>query len=55
MNKDLLKKIIYDQHQVIKDAVIVDRDIELEKNVNYVLVGLEEQAKQQCCINVFKI
>jgi len=45
MNKDLLKKIIYDQHQVIKDAVIVDRDIELEKNVNYVLVGLRRAGK----------
>ena len=45
MNKDILKKIIYDQHQVIKDAVIVDRDIELEKNVNYVLVGLRRAGK----------
>ena len=45
MNKDTLKKIIYDQHQVIRDTVIVDRDIELEKNANYVLVGLRRAGK----------
>ena len=45
MNKEILKKVIYDQHQVIRDAVIVDRDIELEKNANYVLVGLRRAGK----------
>ncbi len=45
MNKEILKKIIYDQHQVIRDAVIVDRDVELEKNANYVLVGLRRAGK----------
>ena len=45
MNKELLKKIIYDQHQVIKHCVIVDRDITLEKKANYVLVGLRRAGK----------
>ncbi len=45
MDKSTLKKIIYDQHQVIKDAVIVERTIELEKNANYVLVGLRRVGK----------
>ena len=45
MNHELLKRIIYDQHQVIKDAIIVDRNIELEKDVNYVLVGLRRSGK----------
>lgn len=45
MNKETLKKVIYDQHQVIRDTVIVDRDIELEKNANYVLVGLRRVGK----------
>ena len=45
MNKETLKKVIYDQHQVIRDTVIVDRDIELEKNANYVLVGLRRAGK----------
>ena len=45
MNHEILKKVIYDQHQVIKDSIIVDREIFLEKNVNYVLVGLRRAGK----------
>ena len=45
MNHEILKRVIYDQHQVIKNAKIVDRDIELEKNANYVLVGLRRSGK----------
>ena len=45
MNHDLLKRIIYDQHQVIRDTTIVDRDYNLEKNANYVLVGLRRSGK----------
>ena len=45
MNKETLKKVIYDQHQVIRETVIVERDIELEKNANYVLVGLRRAGK----------
>ena len=45
MNHELLKKVIYDQHQVIKDAKIVERDIELDPNANYVLVGLRRAGK----------
>lgn len=45
MNHDILKRVIFDQHEVIKNAVIVERDIELEKNANYVLVGLRRAGK----------
>ncbi|MBO4667544.1 MAG: ATP-binding protein [Bacilli bacterium] len=45
MNHEIIKRVIADQHQVIKDAVIVDRDIELERDVNYVLVGLRRAGK----------
>ena len=45
MNHETLKRIIFDQHQVIKGAVIIDRNIVLEKNVNYVLVGLRRAGK----------
>ena len=45
MDKEILKKIIYDQHQVIQDTLIVDRDVELEANANYVLVGLRRVDK----------
>lgn len=45
MNHETLKKIIFDQHQVIRDAVIVDRDVVLERDINYVLVGLRRAGK----------
>lgn len=45
MNHETLKKIIYDQHQVIKDSIIIDREIKLEKDANYVLVGLRRVGK----------
>jgi len=45
MNREILKRIIFDQHQVIKDAVIIDRNVVLEKDINYVLVGLRRAGK----------
>ena len=45
MNHELLKKIIYEQHEVIKNAKLIKRDIELEDNLNYVLVGLRRAGK----------
>ena len=55
MNHEIIKKVILNKHQVIKDAIIVDRDITLEKDANYVLVGLRRAGKQLCYINVYKI
>lgn len=45
MNHETIKRIIFDQHQVIKNAVIVERNISLEKDANYVLVGLRRAGK----------
>lgn len=45
MNHDILKRIIFDQHEVIRNSKIVDRDIVLEKDANYVLVGLRRAGK----------
>ena len=45
MNHEIIKRVIYDQHQVIKDFHIVDRNIILDENVNYVLVGLRRAGK----------
>lgn len=45
MNHETIKKVIFDQHQVIKDAVIVERNIALKKQANYVLVGLRSAGK----------
>lgn len=45
MNHDVIKRVIFDQHEVIKEAKIVDRDLILEKNANYVLTGLRRAGK----------
>ena len=45
MNHDILKKVIYDQHDAIRSASIIDRDIRLENNVNYILIGLRRAGK----------
>lgn len=45
MNHDLLKLVINDQQQIVKDAKIVERSIDLEKNGNYVLVGPRRAGK----------
>ena len=45
MNHDIIKRVIFDQHEVIANAKIVIRDVVLEKNANYVLVGLRRAGK----------
>ena len=45
MNHDLLKRIIYDQHEVIARAKVVPRDYQFEKAANYVLTGLRRAGK----------
>ena len=45
MNHTLLKTVIYDQHEVIRNFRIVPRDCEFEENGNYVLVGLRRAGK----------
>lgn len=46
MNHDLLKNIIYDQHELIQNADIVARpSYSFEPNANYVLVGLRRAGK----------
>ncbi len=45
MNHALLKSVIYDQHEFIRNFQIVPRDYEFEENGNYVLVGLRRAGK----------
>ena len=45
MNHSLLKRIIFEQHDVIKKSKIVDRDIAFEKKGNYVVTGLRRAGK----------
>lgn len=45
MNHEVLKAVIYDQHQTIRNAVIIPRSCRFEENGNYVLVGLRRAGK----------
>lgn len=45
MNHELLKTIIYEQHEVIRNATIVERPYAFEENGNYVVVGLRRAGK----------
>ncbi len=45
MNHALLKNIIYDQHEIIRNAQIVPREYSFDENGNYVLVGIRRAGK----------
>ena len=45
MNHLILKTVINDMHEVIKEADIVDREYVFEKNANYVLIGIRRAGK----------
>lgn len=45
MNREILKQVIRDQHEVIQNEVIIQRDIHLEKNANYIIVGLRRSGQ----------
>ena len=46
MNHDILKRVIFDEHDIIKNTTIVDRpEYQFEDNLNYVLVGLRRSGK----------
>lgn len=45
MNHTIVKAVIYDQHELIRNFEIVPRDYEFEENGNYVVVGLRRAGK----------
>ena len=45
MNHEIIKRIIFDQHQVIRGAILIERNVVLVKDANYVLVGLRRAGK----------
>lgn len=45
MNHDLLKRVIYDQHEVIARTRVVPRNYQFEKAANHVLTGLRRAGK----------
>ena len=45
MNTEILKKVIYDQHEIIRNFNIIDRAYTFEESMNYILVGLRRSGK----------
>lgn len=45
MNHDLLKRVIFDQHEIIRNAHIVPRRYTLDPEANYVITGLRRAGK----------
>ena len=45
MNRELLKHVIFDQHEVIRNVTIVPRRYHLDTQGNYVITGLRRSGK----------
>ncbi len=45
MNHSVLKQVILDQNEMIRNIKIVNRDYQFEKKINYILVGLRRSGK----------
>lgn len=45
MNHGILKQIILDQHETIRNGMIVPREYTFQKDINYILVGLRRAGK----------
>lgn len=45
MNHEILKKVIYDQHEFIKNFKIINREYDFDFDSNYVLIGLRRAGK----------
>ncbi len=54
MNHSILKQVIFDQHEVIQNAEIIDREYCFEKNLNYILVGLRRAGKSTLLYRIAK-
>ena len=54
MNHSIIKRVIYDQIEVIKSAEIVDRGYSFQKGINYILVGLRRAGKSTLLYKMVK-
>lgn len=52
MNHELLKSVIFDQHEIIKNFKIVPREYDFDLNANYILVGLRRAGKSTLLYNI---
>ena len=49
-----MKTIVFDQHEVIRNTSIVEREYEFDLNLNYVLVGLRRAGKSTLLYKIVK-
>lgn len=54
MNHRILKQVIFEQIEVIREAEITDRNYEFEKDVNYILTGLRRSGKSTLLYKIAK-
>ena len=54
MNHDLIKTVIFDQHEIIKNVNLIKRNYSFEYALNYVLVGLRRAGKTMLLYSIVK-
>ncbi|MCR5718973.1 MAG: AAA family ATPase, partial [Lachnospiraceae bacterium] len=54
MNHTIIKQVVLDQIEVIKNAKILEREYTFEKNLNYILVGLRRAGKSTLLYKIAK-
>lgn len=54
MNREILKRIIFDQHEIIRNAHIVPRRYTLDPQANYVVTGLRRAGKSTVLYDVVR-
>lgn len=54
MNHELLKRLVFDQHEVIRNAQIIPRDYTFDRNANYILTGLRRTGKSTMLFKIVK-
>ena len=54
MNHNILKSVILDQHNIIQNAKIVNREYSFDLNANYVVVGLRRAGKSTLLYKIVK-
>ena len=54
MNHDIIKSVIFDQHEIIKNCIIYPREYTFEENANYVLAGLRRSGKSTILYDIVR-